>query len=165
MSSINAESFRSNNRILFSTKIVHDHMNWKSPKGTRETHTNEGDYIDLNKNDAIDRKQFAGEVGWFNYQYCGKMLEPSLAVPLSTLKSAAQERNTEIITQDDANDFGVTYQAFDTERRGDREFVYDRKNLGDFARELAPLDQDAKWAIDLKNDEFIIFKPGTTEAR
>ncbi|MEQ8192321.1 MAG: hypothetical protein ABRQ39_30425 [Candidatus Eremiobacterota bacterium] len=157
---MSAENFKKNNKVIFETGIkallVDDN-------DTRI------DVIDLNQNEEIDH-------GWTNSGFLNPILhpnnktlviqEPVLAESFNKIKDFAVANETEVITKNELEnlqvaDVSMSFDVYDMVLN--KVFIKNERPLSDVAKEAAPFTPDAQWALDVKNDSFIVYEPKKKE--
>ncbi len=144
---ISAENFRKSNNVLFETSIKRmDGLEGKSEY-----------VIDMNRNDEVD-------VTWeFGYERMQKVDEPVIAESYEKIKDLAASKEMEIITQEQLTDlhikdfslvWGALFSACpETSISGNV------RPVADLLKGNSSFTPDTKWALDIKNDKFIVFQP------
>lgn len=164
--SISSADFNKSNNILFRAKIVHSGFDKEKisksldvPEGTQgfDQGLRDADVIDVNNNGKGD-----ADVRYGTLQSSMFYSEPVLAADFESIEKAAGEKHTEIITEKDMSDLQVKDQGLTINDYFYREFTpvdTHFRSLNDLVHNLKPGVEDAQWAIDAKNREFLIYRP------
>lgn len=144
---ISAENFRKNNNVLFETSIKRmDGLEGKSEY-----------VIDMNRNDEVD-------VTWeFGYERMQKVDEPVIAESYEKIKDFASSKEMEIITREQLKDLHVKDLSlvwgmlFCT--CPETSISSNLRPVADMLKGNTSYSPDAQWALDIKNDKFIVFEP------
>jgi len=161
MNPISSSDFRNQNNILFNAKIINGLDN------LRDCHITNGEYdgflSDVGMFDVIDvdhsgsTRHSINTSGFLPVKSHIKTKEPVLELPFGKIKEAAERRDTEVVTQEDAPNL----RACDVELTGKMFTGTGRKtnyrSLDQVASEIDPF--GAKWAIDVKEGEYILYTP------
>lgn len=154
--------FRSNHQILATYKIIKGvraeadfQMGWGAKLTSPAT-----DVVDLNGDGEAGYK--AIPINGDGYRNGGKVLfdEPGFAAPrLSEMERVAQARGTEVLTQDDFVQ-GLYLETVGAEgKEGEGTPVHqDMRNASQLIAAREPWDPDARFAVDVKAGEFLIYK-------
>jgi hypothetical protein len=144
---ISAENFRRDNKVVFETPIKKmDGLEGKS------------DYVlDMNQNDQID-------VTWeFGYNRMQKVDEPVLAESYEKIKDFGTSKETEIITQEQLKDLHIKDLSFVWGMLfctcPETSISSNLRPVADMLKNNPSITPDAQWALDIKNDKFIVFEP------
>jgi len=159
MNPITSADFRSRNEILFQSKIL-AHTGWNFTANCGATHYRVGDFdvIDLNKNGKADTEY--QKTGWTTYRQ--KFTEPSLVHGFDKIKEYAQRNQAEVVTQDDIRDPLIETGGMSggtTVFTKDELIHENQRGLGTLVDQLEPFEKNAKWAIDVTTQEFVLYKP------
>ena len=153
------------NKVLFSapilakTKVEEDFSAGWGPSCS----TGEIDVIDLNGNGEADQSKKSKNRGSRDEAKVVSIEEPALHAPsLEALSSLAQRKGTEVLTPGDLPG-GVFIsnpraEQFDTDVVVSNESIRSLDSL--VAERFDPAHPDARWAIDVANQQFLIFVPG-----
>jgi len=143
MQPISSSDFRNNNQILSTAKLGKMCFG-KLPHKTE----NAVDVIDLNGDGLCSVTKFKTTI---------YTKEPVLEPNFSKFETFAKRYNAEVVTQDDIKNVYVG-QAVGGYEKPD----FEKKNLRPISTlipEMEPFEKNAKWAIDVKTEEFLIYKP------
>lgn len=150
MNPITSSAFREGNQILFQTRILHD--NWESRYYGKPEIIAENDIIDLNRDNKVRTSWESTGFTSFNQRFT----EPCLVNSMEQLTDSAKKYGTEVITQEDVSDLKIEDGGYSTKIHG---FMHEnQRSISTLVNKLAPLEKDAKWAIDLTSKEFLIYQ-------
>ncbi|MHC9539947.1 MAG: hypothetical protein AB9903_10545 [Vulcanimicrobiota bacterium] len=167
MISITSSEFRSRYEILDRASILpgsHFELNF-SCSGKVEKYGS-ADVIDLNNNGSADIE--SADLGGNRSK--DTMVEPDLAAGYRLLSKYASAKRSEIIVQDDTDELlkaGLNADVQNTTLhskvgffgRKDEVVAENRRSIEALVKEIEPFDKEAKWAIDCKTQEFLIYRP------
>jgi len=165
MQPIKSSDFRSNNQVLFQAKILQNQQfSYSIDRGAlgySQVKSGSCDVIDINQDNRAEftfggiPKVWGGVKETFN--------EPVLTQSFEEVETYGNRYNTEVVTQDDINLKNL--QIEDTTLYGKSDKI-ENKIVGENQRsietlvdKLEPFEPNAKWAIDIVNQEFLIYKP------
>jgi hypothetical protein len=158
MNPINSSDFRSKNQVLFQTKILQN-QKYGLTAGCGGSYTvGNFDVIDLKQNNKFDWT-FNHTGGMFSSAYKGTPQEPSFKEDYDKLKAYAERYKAEVITQDDVSGLLIQDLALEGDRSHDTLIPNNTRQISTLVSELEPFEKDAKWAIDVKSNEFLVYKP------
>jgi len=161
---ISSSDFRQTNKVLFSapilakTKVEEDFSaGWGASCSTGEV-----DVIDLNGNGQADQPKKSKNRGSRDESKVVSIEEPALHAPsLEALSSLAQRKGTEVLTPSDLPG-GIFICNPKAEQIGD-EVVQSHESIRSLdslvAERFDPAHPEARWAIDVANQQFLIFVP------
>jgi hypothetical protein len=164
--SISSADFRRDNQILFQTKIVHqgwdkDHiskcLDIDKDSPALQSEFKDADVIDINKDGRGNTSENYGIL-----QSDMFFTEPVLADGYENIKKAAEQRGDEVVTRETAGDVKmkdqgvIVSEGFYQSIHASESYI---RSLDNLVHDLAPKEENAKWAIDTTTQEFMIFKP------
>jgi len=159
MNPITSSDFRSKNQVLFQTKIMQNvGWNYTANCGTTHYRVGSADVIDLNKNGKADTTY--QKTGWTTFRKT--IQEPNLKQDYAKLEEYAKRNSAEVVTQGDVSDLLIENTVLDD---GTTVFTQptlssqNTRSISTLVQELEPFEKDAKWAIDMTTQEFLIYKP------
>ena len=151
---------KSANTILFRASIVHKDESIYASKDDG------ADYLDLNHNGRADFKDLTPTVIWRANQAIDRT-EPALTLPLRVLREAAQNGgHGEVITADKLQNVKLEDVHLSNDEGGSwhNARTNNPRSLATLIPQYAPLDSDATYGIDLRRQEFVIYRPEGTPA-
>lgn len=159
MNPISSSDFRNNNQVVFKSKILKE-CGWTVTAncGASTYRIGSADVIDLNHNDKPDATYQS--TGFTTFKKT--MTEPNLANKFSQLEEYGKRYGAEVLTQDDMRDIQVentSWSGGTTVFTKDTITKENQRPISSLVNELEPFEKDAKWAIDLKSQEFLIYTP------
>jgi hypothetical protein len=157
ISGTNSDAFKKDNKNFFETKIK-PYQSYKDG-ATRNV-------IDLNQNDKVDAISFNSPGTILDpIIKTDRINEPTLSESYKKIKDFARAQEKEVITQDDlalhVKDLSVevTYDSPVQER----EIGVNLRSLSEVIKDASPFTPNAQWALDVKNDTFMVFEPKKEE--
>ena len=158
---LTSTNFRKNNNILFNTRIKKGSLETARPGITGLTGRNNADVIDINQNGIAD---IESRNGIFTGDYIFK--EPvldfgySTSMALSSVKDYARSKETEVLTQDSSKDIDVKEYGVHAGLLNGHKIENNVRSIRSLVDQITPDNKNAKWAIDVEREEFIIYEPG-----
>ncbi|MHC9544713.1 MAG: hypothetical protein AB9903_34800 [Vulcanimicrobiota bacterium] len=166
MKPLTSAEFRNSNQIIFQTKVMeHNKLLAHDVYGGVMACKGDVDVIDLDKNGIASTECRNRDL--IGLMFCKKFTEPSL-VPehgMDKIKEYALRNNTQIITQDDINEPLIETAGINVRPSvftdGATLIHENQRPLGTLVKQIAPLDQGAKWAFDVSGEagQFIVYSP------
>ena len=161
---IRSDDFRAHNKVLFSAPILKQvkveedfSAGWGKPCSTGEI-----DVIDLNGNGQADQPETKRSYSRDEPKRV-TVTEPALHAPsYQALAACAERKNTEILTATELPG-GVFVCNPTAEQVGDNEVKASHESIRSLdslvAEHFDPEHPEARWAIDIARQEFVIFTP------
>jgi hypothetical protein len=144
------DAFKAQNTVLSSRKILHEN---KGIKAMVFRHGGPYDVIDINKNGQADTKKDFYPGNGSHRRYA----EPVI-LRYERIKEYAAAHQKEVITQDDIGDVELGYVGYGPTNPTTPTCMANTSSA-EVMKELCPFDPDTHWAIDVANNEFLVYTP------
>lgn len=160
---ISRADFDRSNQVLFSAKIVHTN-GWHVSLAEGGYWIGAGDIVDINKNGQADTTAQPDGIMRTRRMFT----EPALAVPFQQIVDVTKAKNQgEVVTHDElmgvmVEDFGVSFGATAFQR--DYLVHNNPRSIASIIAQVDPIDRDARCAIDVNTNEFMIYRPQAQKA-